>query len=222
MDMHSLYDGLINYVFLIIIITFHEFGHAWCAWRCGDDTARLQGRITLNPIPHMDMIGTVVLPLLAVTLASSGSGLGQFIIGWGKPVPVNILNLRRRRVDDVLVAMAGPAMNVLLALCAMGLMRTGFFFESKMLIEAMFRLSLLSMFLCFFNLLPIPPLDGSHVMKYMVGMGYETFWRISQFGILIVLIVLQIPFVRDLLATLTLGSIELMARLFMLPQRLGV
>lgn len=193
MNMHALYDGLINYVYLIIIITFHEFGHAWSAWKCGDDTARLQGRITLNPVAHMDMIGTVVLPLLAVTLAASGSILGNFIIGWGKPVPVNILNLRRRKIDDVLVAMAGPAMNVVLALCAIALLRPALFFDSPMLIEAMKKLALLSMFLCFFNLLPIPPLDGSHVMKYVVGMGYETFWRISQFGILIVLIVLQDP-----------------------------
>ena len=222
MDMHALYDGLISYIYLIVIITFHEFGHAWCAWRCGDDTARLQGRITLNPIAHMDMIGTVVLPLLALTLAASGSGLGQFIIGWGKPVPVNILNLRRRKVDDMLVAMAGPAMNVVLALCAIALLRTGLAFESKMLIEAMLKLAVLSMFLCFFNLLPIPPLDGSHIMKYVVGMGYETFWRISQFGILIVLIVLQVPGVRDLLAWLTISSVQWMARLLRVPSILGL
>jgi Zn-dependent protease len=222
MNMHALYDGLINYVYLIIIITFHEFGHAWCAWKCGDDTARLQGRITLNPVAHMDMIGTVVLPLLAVTLAASGSMLGNFIIGWGKPVPVNILNLRRRKTDDVLVAMAGPAMNVVLALCAVGLLRPGLIFESPMLIEAMKKLALLSMFLCFFNLLPIPPLDGSHVMKYAVGMGYETFWRISQFGILIVLIVLQVPAVRYALAYLTFTSVESMGRLFLLPRTLAL
>jgi Zn-dependent protease len=217
MNATELFNGLIDYVFLLVIITFHEFGHAWAAWRCGDDTARLQGRITLNPIAHMDLIGTVVLPLLAVVLRASGSGLAGFIIGWGKPVPVNILQLRRRKFDDMLVAMAGPMMNVLIALFVMAIARTGFLMDSPMLVEACTRLAVLSMFLCFFNLLPIPPLDGSHVLKYLVGMSYETFWRISQFGILIVLVVIQIDSVRSLLASSTLGSVRWMARLFQFP-----
>src|SRR6185436_3393621 len=114
MDQKALFEGLAAFLCTIVIITFHEFGHAWAAWRCGDDTARLQGRVTLNPVAHMDLIGTVVLPLLAVLLRASGSGLAGFIIGWGKPVPVNILRLRRRGLDDMLVAMAGPMMNVLI------------------------------------------------------------------------------------------------------------
>jgi len=214
MNTAALYDGLINYVFLIIIITFHEFGHAWAAWRCGDDTARLQGRVTLNPVAHMDLIGTVVLPLLAVVLTASGSGLAGFIIGWGKPVPVNITLLRRPKLDDILVSMAGPLMNVIIALFVMAVARTGVMMDSKMLVEVCYRLAALSMFLCFFNLLPIPPLDGSHILKYLVGMSYETFWRISQFGILIVLVVIQIDQVRFLLRDSTIGSVQWMARLF--------
>jgi Zn-dependent protease len=217
MNTTALFDGMIDYVFLVVIITFHEFGHAWAAWKCGDDTARLQGRITLNPIAHMDVIGTVVLPLLAIFLQASGSGLGRFIIGWGKPVPVNILQLRRRKLDDMLVAMAGPMMNVLIALFVMAIARTGVLMNSPMVVEACYRLAVLSMFLCFFNLLPIPPLDGSHVLKYLLGMSYETFWRISQFGILIVLVVIQIPQIRSLLATSTLGSVQWMAYLFRFP-----
>ena len=214
MNTAALYDGLINYVFLIIIITFHEFGHAWAAWRCGDDTARLQGRVTLNPVAHMDLIGTVVLPLLAVVLTASGSGLAGFIIGWGKPVPVNITLLRRPKLDDILVSMAGPLMNVIIALFVMAVARTGVMMNSQMLVEVCYRLAALSMFLCFFNLLPIPPLDGSHILKYLVGMSYETFWRISQFGILIVLVVIQIDQVRFLLRDSTIGSVQWMARLF--------
>jgi len=222
MDTHVLYNGLISYIFLVIIITFHEFGHAWCAWKCGDDTARLQGRVTLNPIAHMDLVGTVILPLLALGLSVSGSGLGRFIIGWGKPVPVNILALRRRKIDDILVAMAGPAMNVLLAILATGIFQTGMFLKSELLMEATWRMATLSMYLCFFNLLPIPPLDGSHVMKYVVGMSYETFWRVSQFGILIVLVAIQLEPVRKLLRVSTDLSVTWMltisgsmARLFM-------
>src|SRR6266567_3481071 len=115
MDQKALFDGLVTYVCFIPILTFHEFAHAWVASKCGDDTARLQGRVSLNPLVHIDPIGTVVLPLVAVFLGASGSGLGRFIIGWGKPVPVNIANLRHRRRDDTLVALAGPAINVLLA-----------------------------------------------------------------------------------------------------------
>lgn len=217
MNANELFNGLIDYLFFIVIITFHEFGHAWAAWRCGDDTARLQGRVTLNPAAHLELVGSVVLPLLAVVLRAGGSGLAGFIIGWGKPVPVNILQLRRRNLDDMLVSLAGPLMNVLIALFVMGVARTGVLVNSPMLVEACYRLALLSMFLCFFNLLPIPPLDGSHVMKFLVGMSYETFWRISQFGILIVLVVIQFDQVKSLLAVSTVGSVELMARLFRFP-----
>jgi len=209
-----LYDVFINYIFLVVIITFHEFGHAWSAWRLGDDTARLLGRVTLNPVAHMEVIGTVVLPLLAMFLSASGSALGSFIIGWGKPVPVNIANLRRKPLDDILVSMAGPAMNVVLALMAMGVARTGIFLHSAMLVEACERLALISMGLCFFNLIPIPPLDGSHVLKYLIGMSYETFWRVSQFGIFAVILLLQMPPVREFLALSTVNSVRLMQRLF--------
>ena len=79
-------DGLIQYLMLVGLLTFHEFGHAWTAWWCGDDTARLQGRVSLNPIVHIDPIGTVLLPLMMIFLPS---GASLFMIGWAKPVPVN-------------------------------------------------------------------------------------------------------------------------------------
>src|SRR6478672_42400 len=107
MDHDALIGGLIQYMCLIGLLTFHELAHAWTAWKCGDDTARSQGRVSLNPLVHMDLVGTVVLPLLVVFLSASGSGLGRFIIGWGKPVPVNLNNLRSPRRDDTLIALAG-------------------------------------------------------------------------------------------------------------------
>src|SRR6266404_9210364 len=94
MDARQIVDGLIMYLGLIVLLTFHEFGHAWMAMRCGDDTARLQGRVSLNPLVHIDPIGTVFLPLLIIFLSMSGSGVGRFLIGWAKPVPVNLYNLR--------------------------------------------------------------------------------------------------------------------------------
>ena len=217
MNPAALFDGLLDYVFLVIVITFHEFGHAWASWKLGDDTARMQGRITLNPVAHMELIGTVVLPLLAIFLRSSAPALSGFIIGWGRPVPVNPVLLRRGKFDEMLVAMAGPMMNVLIALFVMAVARAGFLLHQEALIEPCFRLATLSMFLCLFNLLPIPPLDGSHVLKFAVGMSYEVFWRFSQFGILIVLVVLQMQPVQSLLKGSTMKSLGFMAWLFRFP-----
>src|SRR3974390_3207653 len=127
MDPRSLIDGLIMYLGLLVLLTFHEFGHAWMAWKCGDDTARLQGRVSLNPIAHIDLLGTVILPLLMILLP----GAGRFLIGWAKPVPVNPLNLRNPRVDDILVTLAGPWMNLLLAVVILGLARVGMIAHAK-------------------------------------------------------------------------------------------
>jgi Zn-dependent protease len=212
MDPQRLLEGLGSYAAVIVIITFHEFGHAWMASKCGDDTARAQGRVSLNPIVHLDLVGTVVLPLLVVLLSASGSGLANFIIGWGKPVPVNVYRLRRPRVDDLLVAMAGPAMNVVLALVAMGAARVGLLTNASVVVNIAQHLALLSMYLCFFNLLPIPPLDGSYVIKSLSGMSHETFWRLAQFGFIAVILVVQIPQIRLALASSTVFSVRLMAK----------
>src|SRR6266404_2543448 len=129
LDPKLLINGLIQYLGLLVLLTFHEFGHAWMAWKCGDDTARLQGRVSLNPLVHIDPIGTVVMPLLMIFM--SGSAISQFLIGWAKPVPVNLYNLRNPRVDDILVTLAGPWMNLLLAVVLMGLGRLGMIADSE-------------------------------------------------------------------------------------------
>src|SRR5260370_12075444 len=130
MDPRQIVDGLIMYLGLIVLLTFHEFGHAWMAMRCGDDTARLQGRVSLNPLVHIDPIGTVFLPLFMIFLSASGSRLSRFLIGSAKPVPVNPYNLRNPRVDDILVSLAVPWMNLLLAIVILGLGRLGLFAHS--------------------------------------------------------------------------------------------
>jgi Zn-dependent protease len=213
MDAHKILEGLGSYLCVLLIITFHEFGHAWMASKCGDDTARSQGRVSLNPIAHIDMVGTVILPLLVVFLSAAGSGLAGFIIGWGKPVPVNPANLRRPRLDDVLVSMAGPAMNVVLALGVLALARVGALAHVHVLIDLGQQLAVLSMFLCFFNLLPIPPLDGSHIVRVLTGMSWQTYARLAQFGFIAIIVVVQLPAVRELLALGTMRSVVLMARL---------
>jgi Zn-dependent protease len=199
MSSSDLIPGLIQYLCFLPVLTFHEFAHAWMAWKCGDDTARLQGRVTLNPLAHMEVIGTVVLPLMAIMLSASGSPLAGFIIGWGKPVPVNIYNLKNRRRDDTLIALAGPAMNVLIALVFIALARVGIMGDSELAVKTCFMLASISLFLGFFNMLPIPPLDGSHLMKNMIGMSDETYMRFSQFGFIILIVAIQMDFVQNLL-----------------------
>lgn len=213
MDTGRIIDGLIWYAYLVIIITFHEFAHAWTASKCGDDTARSQGRVTLNPASHMDAIGTILLPLLMIFLSASGSTLGRFIIGWGKPVPVNSYQLRNPNRDDLLVAMAGPLMNVMLAFAVLVLARIGAAFGLGMLVEIGYDLAFFSMFLCFFNLIPVPPLDGSYLLRHFTGMSQETFVKFSRFGFFIIIVLIQFREVRGLLAWATYSSVDGMGRL---------
>src|SRR5437879_2199956 len=201
MDPRMVIDGLIQYLGLVILLTFHEFGHAWMAWKCGDDTARLQGRVSLNPIAHIDPIGTVVMPLLIIFLSMSGSGAGRFLIGWAKPVPVNLYNLRNRRVDDILVTLAGPWMNLLLAIVIMGLARVGLIANYEGMVQVCLQMAHLSLLLCFFNLLPIPPLDGAQVVRSLIGMTYEAYYQFARYGFIILIIVIQIPIVQHTLRT---------------------
>ena len=211
MDQKALFDGLLTYVFFIPLLTFHEWAHAWVAWKCGDDTAYHQGRVTLNPIAHMELIGTVVLPLLGIFLSLSNSALAGFIIGWGRPVPVNVSNLHSPRRDDTLVALAGPAINLILAFALLALAKIGATTGVSIFTEVGIRMAILSLFLCFFNLLPVPPLDGSHVLKNAIGMSYETYWKLCQYGFIMVIIAINIPGVRDLVASVTRATFYAMA-----------
>ncbi len=211
MDQNVLLEGLISYVCFIPLLTFHEFAHAWTAWKCGDDTAYDQGRVTLNPVMHMEVLGTVVLPLLAIFLSGAGSGAASFIIGWGRPVPVNISRLRHPRRDDTLVAIAGPAMNILLAFVAMAVLRIANLAGATFLDEILIRVTYLSLLLCFFNMLPIPPLDGSHVLKNMINMSYETYYRLCQYGFIMVIIAMQIQPIRRLVSLATFTTFNLIA-----------
>ncbi len=217
MDQKVIIDGLIWFVCILAMVTVHEFGHAWVAWKCGDDTARLQGRVTLNPVAHMDLVGTLLLPLLIVVSSAFGSGLGGFLVGWGKPVPVNIYNLRHRRLDDVLVSLAGPAMNVVLAAGAMALARAAAGMGWASAQSGFELLALISMYLCFFNLLPLPPLDGSRVLWNVLRLKDETFLRLSQFGFLLVIVAIQSPLVRTGLSVATFLSLHLMKLALLFP-----
>ena len=211
MDANWIIDGLISYLGLIVLLVFHEFGHAWVALKCGDDTARLQGRCSLNPIVHIDPIGTVLLPLMMIFLPF---GVGRFMIGWAKPVPVNANNLRNGRWDDILVSMAGPAMNLVLAVGLVALARIALLVGSGVAINLFLQMASLSLLLCFFNLIPIPPLDGSHVLRNLTGMSWEAYAKFAQFGFILVIIAVNLSPVRRALGLAVNGTLVLMGTIF--------
>ena len=155
----------IAFVVLLFSLTVHESAHAWTADRLGDPTARLLGRVSLNPVVHADLFGTVIFPLISMMS-------GVPLIGWAKPVPVNIGRLRRHRSDYVLVAAAGPASNLLIAVAAAGLLAlmpstpivVGNAEISAPLLAFVTRALTVNVLLAVFNMLPIPPLDGGNVL----------------------------------------------------------
>jgi len=221
MDSRALLDGLLIYLCFIPVLTFHEFAHAWVAWKCGDDTAKNLGRVSLNPIVHMELIGTVVLPLLAIFMQTVNPLVAGFIIGWGKPVPVDLGNLRNPRRDDTLIALAGPGMNLLLAFLAMGVVKAGFLLKggessplAEFLVTTGFMFVTVNLVLAFFNLIPVPPLDGSHVLKNLIGMSHETYWQLCQYGFIAVILVINIPQVRWLIRTATQETTLLLTRVY--------
>ena len=183
---------------LVLLLSFHEYAHAWMAHKCGDGTARMMGRMTINPIVHIDLLGTVVLPLMMLTFSP-----GFMLFGWAKPVPVNPSNLSNRKRDDILISMAGPAMNLVLAFVLLAILRLLVelpeSFSESAIVAQLPQIAIISLILCVFNLMPIPPLDGSHVMRHVVGMSEETYRNIASYGLLILIVVINIPYVRDAL-----------------------
>jgi Zn-dependent protease len=213
MDTGILLDGLIQFLGFIAFVAFHEFAHAWVAVRCGDDTPRLQGRVTLDPIAHIDWFGTVILPLILVLMGAASGRL--MIFGWGKPVQVNLNNLRHRRRDDILISAAGPVMNFLLAIVMLAMMKIGSLTGYRIFTSNSFLdLTSLTLFLFFFNLLPIPPLDGAHVLRNLVGISDEVYQQISRYSFMLFIIVMRSTAVSDVLSTFTGASLDMLARLF--------
>ena len=174
----------ISFGVLLISLTIHEAAHAWTADKLGDPTARQLGRVSLNPLVHIDWIGTVLLPIIAA--------ISRFpLIGWAKPVPVNLRNLRDPRRDFMIVAAAGPISNFLQAFAAAAVFRlvwTGSVGDEGpgVLVTFLYKAVEVNLLLAFFNLIPVPPLDGGNVLLGLVPARVAPMIdQLRQFGILI-------------------------------------
>jgi Zn-dependent protease len=186
----ELRNGLILYIILVASLSVHEWAHAYSADRLGDDTPRSQGRVTLNPLVHMDLFGTVIFPLMFIFVFDS-----RFFFGWGRPVMVNVSNFRHRTRDHIIVTLAGPGSNLLLAF--LGAVVGGLVYGFDSNTTELFGLVIgLNVVLAVFNMIPIPPLDGGQVMRHVVGMSEETFMNLSRWGFLILIVAINLPPIR--------------------------
>ena len=190
---------------LLFSVVVHECAHAVAAERCGDPTARMLGRITLNPLPHLDPVGSVLVPLLLVITNAS------FFFAWAKPVPVNPRNFRNPRRDDMIVSGAGPASNFTLAaiFAVLMILALAFLPGGGHVVPGNWTISMLKLFqygilinliLAFFNLIPIPPLDGSHILRsllpYEAARSYD---RLMPYGFIILIGLMYFGVLRFLL-----------------------
>ncbi len=193
-------DELYIFPILLFSVIIHEISHGYAALKLGDPTARDSGRLTLNPIPHIDLFGSIIVPLFSLLAA------GQILIAWAKPVPVNPMNFSNYRRDNVIVSAAGPLSNLLMATActiitilllkiepligAAAVSSTFFSFLLRMFSGGIY----LNIILGVFNLVPVPPLDGSHVLAaFMPDSTAEAYGRIGFAGIFLILILMRVP-----------------------------
>jgi len=193
--------------FLVESIVLHEIAHGYVALLFGDHTAQRQGRITFNPIAHIDPLWTIAIPIVAYFLSN-----GTFIIGGAKPVPVNPFNYRRPVLGDICVSVAGVAVNFLIALIMILLLNLVHMVSGDLTgsvaVYVLLHVALLNIVLAMFNLIPIPPLDGSHLFKYLLPMelrdGYEMLGRTGA-GFIILILVINIPGLWNIFSTALFG-----------------
>jgi Zn-dependent protease len=212
-NLEALRLGSLYFIVMVCSLSCHEWGHAIAADKLGDDTPRLQGRVTLFPLAHIDWIGTILIPGLSML----GMFGGFSMIGWAKPVYINPANFRRRMFDQSLVTIAGPGVNLVLALIAVLLA----VFVVRVVpgvastLEPLCWIAVkVNVGLMVFNLLPIPPLDGSKFLMYWFGMGEEAYYRMASYGGFVLLILLNLPPFRVFLSKLFLFALGPFFRLF--------
>jgi len=212
MDINGIIRGISIWAIPVVFaVVLHEVSHGWVASRLGDDTARWMGRLTLNPLKHIDPIGTVIIPLLLLVMGS------PFLFGYAKPVPIDYRKLRRPKQDMVWVAAAGPVTNLLLALASAVLLfvvarlpaaASWFSHPVSLMCQASI---LINMVLCIFNLLPLPPLDGGRVaVGLLPGPAAYQLSRVEPFGFLIIVVLLMTGLLQQIIGPLVMGSAQLL------------
>ena len=203
---------------VLLAITLHEAAHAYVANKCGDTTAKMFGRLSLNPIRHIDPVGTVILPIVAGLLTNF-----SFVIGYAKPVPINWSQLRNPKRDMILVALAGPCSNFLMAFLWAASLKIATLLHPEASMSALFLLftsragMIINLVLAFLNLIPLPPLDGSKVVSSLLparqAMIYE---KIEPYGFFILVILIFTGILGYILLPLINTSIALLGMIFRL------
>ena len=205
MDLELLRGGLITFLLLIASLAIHEWAHAWVADTLGDDTPRRDGRVTLNPMAHIDLFGTVIIPLVNIFVLRSVFSL----IGWGRPVRVNPSNFSHRTRDEILVSMAGPCANLLVAL---GVVVVGALAVPSvpLFADLVHEIVVMNVGLAVFNLLPIPPLDGGTLLRHLSGMSEETYMALARWSGIVMLVLINLrPFLSALYVLFGLACVPL-------------
>lgn len=192
-------NGLITYLILVASFSIHEWAHAIVADKLGDDTPRSEGRVTLNPLVHIDLWGTVIIPLVNIFYIGSAFSF----IAWAKPVRVNRSNFRNRVGDDILVTLAGPAANAILAFLVL-LIGCLVVPSQPRLGELVHHIVFMNVGLAVFNMLPFPPLDGSLILRHFIGMSEETFAYLSRFSGIVLLVMINIRAFQQIIGDLVL------------------
>ena len=201
----NLEAALLTVILFWMLTAPHEYAHAWMAARLGDPTPRLQGRLTLNPLAHVDWMGTVILPAVTSLLA------GGFL-GWGRPIETDVRRLRGGLRGLALVALAGPLSNVVLAVPLAAV--AGFFATSVPAVaELAAQAVLLSLYLALFNLLPVPPLDGSKLLL-AARIPPAVYVELARFGFLLLLVAMSITALGAWLSAAARGGTLFLIRLF--------
>jgi len=214
-DINAIMQGISIWALPVLFaVVLHEVAHGWVADKLGDDTARWMGRLTLNPLKHIDPVGTLLIPILLLVMQS------PFLFGYAKPVPINWRKLRNPNRDMVLVALAGPLTNLALALLSTAVLMLAVMMPESMLwftkpLALMCQASIIiNLVLFIFNLLPLPPLDGGRVAVGLLPgpMAYQLS-QLERYGFIIIMVLLVLGWLQAIIGPVVMGGSQFLINL---------